>query len=230
MADFIERLQAAVGDTYRIERELGGGGMSRVFVAEETRLGRQVVIKVLPPEMAAGVSVERFEREIQVAAKLQHPHIVALLTTGSHVDLLYYVMPLIEGESLRAKVAREGALPVGEAVRILRDICDALAYAHKHGVVHRDIKPDNVLLSNDHALVVDFGVAKAVSESTGELSLTSMGVALGTPTYMSPEQAAANPNVDHRSDIYSLGVLQIGGPQDLALEARDAHPSRHLRR
>ena len=207
MADFIERLQSAVGDAYRLERELGGGGMSRVFVAEETRLRRQVVIKVLPPEMAAGVSVERFEREIQVAAKLQHPHIVALLTAGSHDDLLYYVMPLIEGESLRAKLAREGALPVGEAVRILRDICDALAYAHKHGVVHRDIKPDNVLLSNDHALVVDFGVAKAVSESTGELSLTSMGVALGTPTYMSPEQAAANPHVDHRSDIYSLGAL-----------------------
>ncbi len=207
MADLLERLQHAVGDVYRVERELGGGGMSRVFVAREVRLDRRVVIKLLPPEMAAGVSVERFEREILVAAKLQHPHIVALLTAGSHDDLLYYVMPYIKGESLRAKLAREGALPIGETVRILHEVSDALASAHREGVVHRDIKPDNVLLSDDHALVTDFGVAKAVSESTGSQTLTSMGVALGTPTYMSPEQAAANPHVDHRSDIYSLGGL-----------------------
>jgi len=207
MTDLQSRLQSAVGDAYRIERELGGGGMSRVFVAREVRLDRQVVIKVLPPEMAAGVSVERFEREILVAAKLQHPHVVSLLTTGSHDDLLYYVMPLIEGESLRAKLSREGELPIGEVLSILREVADALGYAHRHGVVHRDIKPDNILLADGHALVTDFGVAKAVSESTGEASLTSMGVALGTPTYMSPEQAAANPHVDHRSDIYSLGTL-----------------------
>ncbi len=207
MSDLQSRLQSAVGDTYRLERELGGGGMSRVFVATEVRLDRQVVIKVLPPEMAAGVSVERFEREILVAAKLQHPHVVSLLTTGSHDDLLYYVMPLIEGESLRAKLSREGELPIGEAVNILREVADALAYAHRHGVVHRDIKPDNILLADGHALVTDFGVAKAVSESTGEASLTSMGVALGTPAYMSPEQAAANPHVDHRADIYALGAL-----------------------
>ena len=207
MTDLQSRLQSAVGDTYRIERELGGGGMSRVFVAREVRLDRRVVIKLLPPEMAAGVSVERFEREILVAAKLQHPHVVSLLTTGSHDDLLYYVMPLIEGESLRAKLSREGELPVGECLSILREVADALGYAHRHGVVHRDIKPDNILLADGHALVTDFGVAKAVSESTGEASLTSMGVALGTPTYMSPEQAAANPHVDHRSDIYSLGAL-----------------------
>ena len=191
MAELFDRLQAAVGDTYRVEEELGGGGMSRVFVAEEVDLGRKVVIKVLPPEMAAGVNQDRFRREIKLAARLQHPHVVPLLTAGSEDDLLYYVMPLIEGESLRAKLTREGELPVGDAVRILREVCDALAYAHQEGVVHRDIKPDNVLLSRGHAVVTDFGVAKAVSESTGGQSLTSMGVALGTPAYMSPEQAAA---------------------------------------
>src|SRR5207253_7993564 len=159
--------------------------MSRVFLAQEVRLGRQVVVKVLPPEMAAGVSAERFEREIRLAAALQHPHIVPLLTAGSQGDLLYYVMPHIAGESLRARIAHERALPVGETVRILRDVCDALAYAHGHGVVHRDVKPDNVLLSGKHALVTDFGVAKAVSMSSGakggEGTLTSLGMALGTP-------------------------------------------------
>ncbi|MBI3981431.1 MAG: serine/threonine protein kinase, partial [Gemmatimonadetes bacterium] len=206
-SDLQSRLQAAAGDAYRIEKELGGGGMSRVFLAEEVRLGRKVVIKVLPPEMSAGVNVERFEREIQLAANLQHPHIVPLLTAGASGDLLYYVMPFIKGESLRAKLAREGELPIGEAVRILREVADALAYAHAEGVVHRDIKPDNVLLSGQHAVVTDFGVAKAVSASTGESSLTSLGVALGTPAYMAPEQAVADPNVDHRADIYALGAL-----------------------
>lgn len=181
--------------------------MSRVFLAEEPRLGRQVVIKLLPPEMGAAVNVERFEREIQLAARLQHPHIVSLLTAASSGDLLYYIMPYISGESLRAKMAREGALPVPEAIKILREIVDALAYAHNHGVVHRDIKPDNVLLSTGHAVVTDFGVAKAVSASSGSSSLTSLGVALGTPAYMAPEQAAADPNVDHRADIYSVGAL-----------------------
>src|SRR5262245_14756647 len=181
--------------------------MSRVFLAEESRLGRQVVIKVLPPEMGAAVNVERFEREIQLAARLQHPHVVSLLTAGASGDLLYYVMPYIAGESLRAKLAREGALPVPEAVKILREVVDALAYAHKSGVVHRDIKPDNVLLSNGHAVVTDFGVAKAVSASSGASSLTSLGVALGTPAYMAPEQAAADPHVDHRADIYAVGAL-----------------------
>ena len=153
-SDLQTRLQGALGQAYRVEKELGGGGMSRVFLAEEVRLGRKVVVKVLPPEMSMGVSVDRFEREIQLAAKLQHPHIVPLLTAGAQGDLLYYVMPFIKGESLRAKLAREGELPVGEAARILRDVSDALAYAHSEGVVHRDIKPDNVMIS---ALVPENG-------------------------------------------------------------------------
>src|SRR5213595_3959686 len=207
MLDLRDRLQSALGDSYRIERELGGGGMSRVFLAQEVRLGRQVVVKVLPPEMAAGVSAERFEREIRLAAALQHPHIVPLLTAGSQGDLLYYIMPHIAGESLRARLSHERELPVGETVRILRDVCDALAYAHGHGIVHRDVKPDNVLLSGKHALVTDFGVAKAVASSSGGGTLTSLGMALGTPAYMAPEQAAGDPTVDHRADLYAVGAL-----------------------
>jgi tetratricopeptide (TPR) repeat protein len=187
--------------------------MSRVFLAEEPRLARRVVIKVLPPEMGAGVNAERFEREIQLAARLQHPHIVPLLTAGASGDLRYYVMPFIQGESLRVKLAGEGELPVGEAVRVLREVVDALAYAHRNGVVHRDIKPDNVLLSEGHAVVTDFGVAKAIVSGAagpgggGAGSLTSLGVALGTPAYMAPEQAVADPHVDHRADIYAVGAL-----------------------
>jgi len=207
MTDLLARLQTALGPTYRVERELSGGGMSRVFLARERELERQVVVKVLPPEMAAGVNAERFRREIQLAASLQHPHIVPLLAAGHADDLVYYTMPLIEGESLRAKLAHQGELPIAEAVRILRDVADALAYAHAHGVAHRDIKPDNVLITNHHAVVTDFGVAKALSESSGKSSLTSAGVALGTPAYMAPEQAAADPHTDHRCDIYAVGAL-----------------------
>lgn len=204
----LEHLQTTLGDAYRIERELGGGGMGRVFVAEETTLERRVVVKVLPPELGRGLSAERFRREIQLAAKLQHPHIVPLLAAGGTADgTLYYTMPFIEGDSLRRRLTRAGELPIPEALRILRQVVDALAYAHARGVVHRDIKPDNILISGNHALVTDFGVSKALSTATGETSLTSLGVALGTPAYMAPEQAAADPNTDHRADIYAVGVL-----------------------
>ena len=183
--------------------------MSRVFVAEETALDRKVVIKVLPPETAAQVSVERFKREILLAAKLQHPHIVPLLTAGESNGLPYFTMPFVDGESLRVRLAGHGELPVNQAIRMLREIASALAYAHEHGIVHRDIKPDNVLLSRGSAMVTDFGVAKALSASTNAEhgGITSLGVALGTPAYMSPEQASADPGVDHRADIYSFGVL-----------------------
>jgi len=207
LTDLRDDLQNALGTTYRIEQELGGGGMSRVFLAEEVSLGRKVVIKVLPPEMVSGVNQDRFRREIQLAARLQHPHIVPLLAAGATGDLLWYAMPFIEGESLRVRLARQGDLPVKETVQVLREIADALSYAHSHGVVHRDIKPDNVLVSGRHVMVTDFGVAKAVSESAGGQSLTSLGVALGTPAYMAPEQASADPHVDHRADIYALGAM-----------------------
>ena len=207
MPELSERLQDALGTAYRLEQELGGGGMSRVFVAVETRLARRVVIKVLPPDLALEMRIDRFNREIQLSASLQHPHIVPLLAAGGHEDLLYYTMPFVEGEALRTRLSREGELPVRDAVRILKDVADALAYAHARGVVHRDIKPDNVLLSGHHAVVADFGVAKAVSQAKTESGLTSVGVALGTPAYMAPEQAAGDPNIDHRADIYAFGAM-----------------------
>ncbi|HXM37490.1 MAG TPA: serine/threonine-protein kinase [Gemmatimonadales bacterium] len=207
MAELSDRLQAVLGTAYQIEKELGGGGMSRVFVAVDTRLARRVVVKVLPPELAAEISVDRFNREIQLSASLQHPHIVPLLTAGGSADVLYYTMPFVEGEALRTRLAREGELPVRDAVRILKDVADALAYAHARGIVHRDIKPDNVLLTGHHAVVADFGVAKAVSQAKGQSGLTSVGVALGTPAYMAPEQAAGDPDIDYRADIYALGAM-----------------------
>ena len=212
---FRERLAASLAATYRIDDELAGGGMSRVFAATEHALGRKVVIKVLPPELSAGVNRERFQREIQVAAQLQHPHIVPLLSAGripstdgtAEGELLYYTMPFIEGESLRAAVARRGRLPVRDVVRILHDVVEALAYAHGRGVVHRDIKPGNILTIGSHALVTDFGVAKALSASMPVSGMTSAGMAIGTPAYMAPEQLAADPAADHRIDIYAVGLL-----------------------
>jgi len=206
MSDLRESLQAALGPAYELQEELGGGGMSRVFIAREPALGRRVVVKVLPPELSAGINAERFHRETQLAASLQHPHIVPLLTAGGAGDVLFYTMPVIEGESLRSRLARERRLSVRDAVRVLRDVAGALAYAHARGVVHRDIKPDNILISDHHALVTDFGVAKALSHAAGDATLTATGIALGTPAYMAPEQAAGDPSVDARADIYALGA------------------------
>jgi len=202
-----DKLQEALGSAYRIERELGAGGMATVYLAEDVRHRRKVAIKVLRPELAASMGPERFLREIEIAAQLQHPHILPLLDSGDAAGFLFYVMPYIQGESLRDRLARERELPVQDALRIITEVADALAHAHQHGVVHRDIKPENILLSGRHALVADFGVAKAVSEASGKLKLTSVGVALGTPTYMAPEQASADPALDHRVDIYALGVV-----------------------
>jgi tetratricopeptide (TPR) repeat protein len=210
MTELRDRLQASLGEGYRLERELGGGGMSRVFVAQDTRLAREVVVKVLSPDLAAGVNSERFHREILVAAQLQHPHIVPVLAAGETDGLPYFTMPYVAGESLRRRLAGGKPLPVVGAVAVLRDVARALAYAHEHGVVHRDIKPDNVLIAGGAAAVTDFGIAKALSSSrtfSGGESLTRIGNSLGTPAYMAPEQVAADPNADHRIDIYSFGAM-----------------------
>jgi serine/threonine-protein kinase len=207
VTDIPSPLQAALSDRYRLERELGAGGMATVYLAEDLKHHRKVAVKVLRPDLAASLGPERFLREIEVAANLTHPHILPLHDSGAVDGFLYYVMPYIDGESLRARLNRVGELPVPEAVRILREVVDALACAHAQGVVHRDIKPDNVMLSGRHALVMDFGVAKAVSEATGRQTITTLGVAIGTPAYMAPEQVAADPHIDHRADIYAVGVL-----------------------
>jgi tetratricopeptide (TPR) repeat protein/tRNA A-37 threonylcarbamoyl transferase component Bud32 len=203
----LDKLKSRLGSRYRIERELGGGGMSRVYLAEELELGRKVVLKVLPPELGAVLSAERFEREVRLAASLQHPHIVTLLASGSADGILYYTMPFVEGESLRSRLDRESELPVPDVVRMLIEIVDALGYAHAHGVIHRDIKPDNILMSHGHAVITDFGIARALSAADEKSRLTGSGISIGTPAYMAPEQAAAERDFDHRADLYSVGVL-----------------------
>jgi tetratricopeptide (TPR) repeat protein len=203
------QLQKTLGDAYRLERELGGGGMSRVFVAEETRLQRKVVVKVLSPDLAQGISVDRFEREIKTVAGLQQANIVPVITAGDTEGLPFYTMPFVEGESLRARLAR-GPMTIAEVVSVLKDVTKALGYAHGRGVVHRDIKPDNVLISGGTAVVTDFGIAKAISASrtaSGAATLTQIGTSIGTPAYMAPEQAAGDADIDHRADVYSLGAM-----------------------
>ncbi len=207
MSETHDRLSRALAGRYTVERELGHGGMATVHLARDARHGRTVAIKVLRPELAQALGGVRFLREINIAAKLQSPHILPLLDSGEADGLLYYVMPYIEGDSLRGLLARQGALVPSEAMRLLRDIVDGLAHAHRHGVVHRDIKPDNVMLADRHALLVDFGVAKAVNDASAQHDLTSIGISLGTPAYMAPEQAAADPAIDHRADLYSVGVM-----------------------
>ncbi|MGH7753183.1 MAG: serine/threonine-protein kinase, partial [Gemmatimonadales bacterium] len=207
--DFLERLREAVRDRYLVDREIGRGGMALVYLARDPKHGRQVALKVLRPEIAASVGAERFLQEIQIAAGLDHPHILALHDSGEAGGFLYYVMPHVAGESLRDRLSREGQLPVADALHIAREVADALAYAHRHNVVHRDIKPENILLEGGHARVADFGIARArrvAIGGTGERS-TEAGVAVGTPEYMSPEQAGGREETDGRSDIYSLGCV-----------------------
>ncbi len=207
MTDRIAQINAALTGKYVIERELGAGGMATVYLAEDVKHRRKVAIKVLRDDLSASVGAARFHREIEIAAQLQHPSILPLLDSGEADGLLYFVMPYVQGQSLRHRLNRERELPIADAVKLLIEIVDGLAHAHEHGVVHRDIKPDNVMLSGRHALVTDFGVARAVSEATNGNTLTTMGVALGTPSYMSPEQATADPGIDHRADIYAVGVV-----------------------
>ncbi|HEY4321358.1 MAG TPA: protein kinase [Gemmatimonadales bacterium] len=211
-----DQLQAALGQAYLIDRELGGGGMSRVFVATETALNRSVVIKVITPELLEGMSAERFAREVRLAARLQHANIVPVLTAGDANGLPYYTMPYVRGESLRARMASGTPITVPDAIHLLRDIARALACAHAEGIVHRDIKPENVLLSGGAAVVADFGIAKAIDLSRTQdgdpsaatsLTLTQAGSSLGTPAYMAPEQATGDPGVDHRADIYAWGLI-----------------------
>ena len=225
--EVLEQLSAALGDRYRVERKLGEGGMATVFLTEDLKHHRHVAVKLLKPELSAILGGDRFLREIEIAATLQHPHILPLYDSGQAGGLLYYVMPFVEGESLRQRLDREQQLPVGDALQIAREVGSALQHAHDHGVVHRDVKPENILLSGGQAVVTDFGIARAV-RAAGADALTQTGMVVGTPRYMSPEQAAGQP-VDGRSDQYSLACtlyeMLIGqppftGPSAQAIMAR----------
>jgi Tol biopolymer transport system component len=207
MSAMPDRLASALADRYRIERELGQGGMATVYLAHDVRHDRPVALKVLRPELAAVIGGERFLAEIKTTANLQHPHILSLFDSGEAEGTVFYVMPYVEGESLRDRLTRERQLPVEEAVRIAQEVADALAYAHGHGVIHRDIKPENILLHGGHALVADFGIALAVSRSEGGTRMTETGMSLGTPHYMSPEQAMGEREITPRADIYALGCV-----------------------
>ncbi|MEO8480528.1 MAG: serine/threonine-protein kinase, partial [Gemmatimonadota bacterium] len=213
MPTTLEQLTGALADRYRIEREIGAGGMATVYLAYDVRHDRRVALKVLRPELAAAIGAERFLVEIKTTANLQHPHILALFDSGrtgdatGRPDFVYYVMPFIEGESLRDRLTRDKQLPVHEALQIAREVADALDYAHRHAVIHRDIKPENILLHGGHALVADFGIALAASRSDGGARMTETGMSLGTPHYMSPEQAMGERDITARSDVYALGCV-----------------------
>ena len=238
MPDILDRLQASLGDRYRIERELGRGGMATVFLAQDLKHDRPVALKVLHPDLAQVLGPERFLREIRLCARLQHPHILVVHDSGNADGLLWFTMPFVQGENLRSRLTRERQLQLESALRIAREVADALHYAHQNGVIHRDIKPENILLSGSHALVADFGIARALSPEGSE-QLTESGISLGTPRYMSPEQAVAQRDIDQRTDIYSLGCVvyemltgepPFTGPTPQAVLAkRLSEPVPHLR-
>ena len=206
MTDPFAELNAALAGHYIVDSELGRGGMALVYLARDVRHERFVALKTLRPEIAMALGRERFLREIKLAARLQHPNILPVYDSGFVDGLLFYVMPFVEGESLRERLQREPQLPLDDALQITREVADALSYAHSHDVVHRDIKPENIMLSGGHAIVTDFGIARAVSAAGGD-KLTETGLVIGTPAYMPPEQAAGTGQVDRRSDIYSLACV-----------------------
>ena len=225
-----ERLTEALSGRYAITREVGAGGMATVYLAQDAKHDRQVALKVLRPELAAALGAERFPREIRIVAQFQHPHILSLYDSGEAQGFLYDVMPFVDGETLGDRMARERQLPVADTVRILREVADALSYAHARGVVHRDIKPANIMLSGRHALVTDFGVAKALSAAGGD-KVTTVGMAIGTPYYMAPEQAMGEANIDARADIYALGIMgyeMLAGRLPFAAETAQGILSAHV--
>jgi serine/threonine-protein kinase len=230
MTEQILQLNHALQNRYEVERELGRGGMATVYLANDLRHNRPVAIKVLHPELAHSLGTERFVREVEIVAKLSHPHVLPLFDSGTADGLLYYVMPFIDGESLRGRLSREGRLPVGEVIRLTDQIASALHYAHTHGVVHRDIKPENILLAGDQAVVADFGIARAV-EAAGAGRLTGTGFAVGTPAYMSPEQASGTSGVDRKTDVYALGCVvyeMLAGKAPFGAETPQALMAKHL--
>src|SRR5881296_1100707 len=226
MSDIIDTLRARLAPSYDVEREIGAGGMARVYLAVEKHPHRRVAIKVLDPELSTRLLRERFIREVDLSSKLSHPHIVPIFSAGEVDGLFYYVMPYVEGESLRHRLVRERKLPLAAALHITRDVADALAFAHAQGIIHRDIKPENILLPGDHAIVADFGIARAIS-AAGSLTLTQAGQPIGSPGYMSPEQAMALSDLDARTDIYSLGCVLFemlaGEPPVASMTERRVH-------
>ena len=205
--DIAADIQEALGDRYDFQRALGRGGSAVVFLATERKHARPVVIKVLDPVIAAATGSERFRREVRIAATLSHPYILGLIDSGEAAGLLYYVMPFVEGETLRARLERDGRLPLDQALPLLRDIAEALAYAHSRHVVHRDLKPENVFIGAEHAYLMDFGVAKLIADTSPRVHLTLRGDAIGTPAYMAPEQRSDSVATDERTDVYAWGVL-----------------------